>query len=676
MYRATRISTGGTVAIKSLRDVEDSSPAWHRANRELEAMLRVKGHPYVVTVEEIFLGPEGPCLVMEYLPGGSIADRLALGPLAATDLVLIGQHVTDALIAAHEVGIVHRDIKPANLMVGAFGQVKVGDFGISALARGEDQTKTASLTLAYASPEELDGDRRVGAPADVFSLAATMHHLISGVRPTFGARIHGWQTLDGREPALTPAISAIEAGLSEDVAARPTMQQFSAAFDRSAGLLGDRAVKRLDGPVSTETVSRSEPTRTVTAEEPPRSRLPLVLAGVIAALVLAIGAVVALGSSADSQSDEPPVPPVGGAADGVLQVAGLFPITGPMSAVAAAPEAGARLAVEEINAAGGVLGEPIDFAAVDTASTSGGSVDAFGGLDTTPDVVIGPTTNDVAQELVDATRTAGTLAISPSATDDLLVGDLFVRLVASNSAQGRAIATLISDSGAERVAIVGLDSPEPRSIMDAAAGGDFDVVLEQTFAATDVEQLAQVLVAESPDTVLISAFEDDTALLIDAIAEAAGGPIPFALFGTDANTGGGLVDLVSDATLLDGMVGTFVASPAADEFLSQMSDLGDPSYAAEAYDAVVLAALATISGSSDSSGSIETEIVGVASGGTDCTSFADCAALLADGDDIRYVGRSGDLDLTTDLERETASVLAFRYDQAGGFEFESAILQG
>lgn len=212
--------------------------------------------------------------------------------------------------------------------------------------------------------------------------------------------------------------------------------------------------------------------------------------------------------------------------------------------------------------------------------------------------------------------------------------------------------------------------------MDAAAGGDFDVVLEQTFTTTDVEQLAQDLVAEGPDTVLISAFEDDTALLIEAIADAADGAIPFVLFGTDANTGGGIVDLVSDAALLDGMVGTFVAAPAADDFLSQMSDLDDPTYAAEADDAVVLAALATISGASDSPGSIETEIVRVASGGTDCASFSDCASLLADGDDIRYAGRSGDLDLTVDLERETASVLSFRYDQSGEFEFESVILQG
>lgn len=669
VYRATRESTGGTVAIKSLRDVEDSSPAWHRANREVEAMLRVKGHPYVVTVEEIFRGPEGPCLVMEFLPGGSIADRGANGPITDPELVLIGQHVTEALIAAHEVGIVHRDIKPANLMIGAFGQVKVGDFGISALVRGEHQTKTASLTLAYASPEELDGDQRVGPPADVFSLAATMHHLLTGIRPTFGARIHGWPSIDGRDAAMAPVIAAIEAGLAPDIASRPTMQQFSAAFDRSAALLGDRAIKRFDGSVAT--VVRGEPTEPPT-HEPSSKRLPLILAGVSAALVLAIGAAAVLTSG---DGDDPPAI-TSGASDGTLQIAGLFPTTGGMSVVAAAPRAGAQLAVDEINAAGGVLGEPLDFVVADTGSTGRGAVAAFTALETPPDVVIGPISNDVGLQLVETTRPAGVLTITPAATDDLLVGDLFVRLVASNAAQGRAIGSLIAASGAERVAIVGIDAPAPRSIMDAAAGGDLDVVLEQTFGTADVSQLVDDLLADDLDAVLISAFEEDTAAVIDAIAEASGGTIPFALFGTDANTGGNLAGLVSDPTLLDGMVGTFVASPSDDDLLAELVDLADPTYAAEAYDSVVLAALAATAAGSDDAGSIETAIVDVSSGGVECTRFAECVDLLTSGEDIRYAGRSGELDLTGDLERATAPILVFRYDAAGSFDFDAVIQQG
>ena len=126
VYRATRESTGGVVAIKELREVGVGSPVWHRARRELEVLLRLRGHPNVIYVDEIIEGPLGPCLVMEFAPGGSLMDRLTTaGPLPAPELVLVGQHVSQALLAAHRLGVVHRDVKPHNLLVGSFGQVKV-----------------------------------------------------------------------------------------------------------------------------------------------------------------------------------------------------------------------------------------------------------------------------------------------------------------------------------------------------------------------------------------------------------------------------------------------------------------------------------------------------------------------------------------------------------------------
>ena len=140
-----------------MRNVSEGSSAWHRARRELEALLRLKGHPYVISVEEILEGPNGPCLVMEFAPGGSLMDRLCDGPLPTPEVVLIGQQVSEALSAAHALGIIHRDIKPPNLLIGSFGQVKVCDFGIASLARDDElRTKTSALTRAYASPEELD----------------------------------------------------------------------------------------------------------------------------------------------------------------------------------------------------------------------------------------------------------------------------------------------------------------------------------------------------------------------------------------------------------------------------------------------------------------------------------------------------------------------------------------
>ena len=86
LYRAVRVTTGGEVAIKELREVGTGSPTLHRARRELEALLRLKGHPYVITVEEILDGPNGPCLVMEFANGG--AEALARMGVSAFDVIV------------------------------------------------------------------------------------------------------------------------------------------------------------------------------------------------------------------------------------------------------------------------------------------------------------------------------------------------------------------------------------------------------------------------------------------------------------------------------------------------------------------------------------------------------------------------------------------------------------
>lgn len=256
LYRATRISTGGLVAIKELRDVSSASAAVHRARRELDALLKLKGHPYVVSVEEIIEGPNGPCLVMEYAPGGSLHDRVAGGPLSAPEVVLVGQHVTQALAAAHDQGIIHRDVKPHNLLIGTFGQVKVCDFGIAALLRGPSgRTQTQAFTLAYASPEELDGDGNVGPPADTYSFSATMVHLITGRRPTFRDRLAGSGltlslTTGDLDPVLRPVVGALRFGLAHDPEDRPRMDEFSQVFETAAADLGPRKIQRLSATIA------------------------------------------------------------------------------------------------------------------------------------------------------------------------------------------------------------------------------------------------------------------------------------------------------------------------------------------------------------------------------------------------------------------------------------------
>lgn len=253
VYRAVRESTGGVVAIKELRDIAEASPAWHRARRELEAMLRLKGHPYVVSVEEIVAGPAGPCLVMEYVARGSLADRLHLGPLSVPEGVLVGQQVTNALMAAHQAGLVHRDVKPHNLLVGQYGQVKVCDFGIASLIRdGGVRTQTQALTLGYASPEALEGDVEIGPPADVYSFAATMAHLLSGAKPSLQDRMAGMRIeLRTNDPAILPVAAALVRAMAADPRQRPTMPELHRLFEQAALDLGPRRLAALGDPDAT-----------------------------------------------------------------------------------------------------------------------------------------------------------------------------------------------------------------------------------------------------------------------------------------------------------------------------------------------------------------------------------------------------------------------------------------
>jgi serine/threonine protein kinase len=255
VYRATRVSTGGVVAIKELPDVASASSAWHRARRELEALLRLKGHAGVVSVEEIFEGPGGPCIVMEFMPGGSLNDRLKAGGMSVPESVFVGQQVSQALRAAHEVGIVHRDVKPHNLMVNGFGHIKVCDFGISALTRTEGgRTQTHALTLAYASPEELDGSQTVGPAADVYSFAATMQHLMTGLKPSFQSRMGGEAPalIGSGDPVVANLAHALKLAMANHPADRPTMGQIAVAFESASTALGSRRLSRLPGAASVE----------------------------------------------------------------------------------------------------------------------------------------------------------------------------------------------------------------------------------------------------------------------------------------------------------------------------------------------------------------------------------------------------------------------------------------
>ena len=183
VYRARHRKLGRTVAVKFLPDDLKNDPEF-RARFEREARaLAMLNHPNIVAVHD-FGEHDGECyLVMEYVPGGSLAKRIPLPPAQAVPILI---QVCDALSCAHQQGIVHRDIKPDNILMDG-DRVKVSDFGIARILR---QPPVTASNVAVGTPAYLAPEARAGASPDprqdVFALGAMLYEMITG-QPPVGA---------------------------------------------------------------------------------------------------------------------------------------------------------------------------------------------------------------------------------------------------------------------------------------------------------------------------------------------------------------------------------------------------------------------------------------------------------------------------------------------------------
>lgn len=185
VYRATDTLLGRTVAVKVLAERHARDPdVSSRFKREAYAAARLSAHPHVVTVFDVGEVDERPFIVMEFLEGGSIHDRMRAGRVpTATALTWLAQTAA-ALDAAHAQGVVHRDVKPANLLLDDEARVHVTDFGIASAAGLDTLTLPGTVlgTVGYISPEQARGE--VATPAsDVYSLGVVAFELLTGRRP-------------------------------------------------------------------------------------------------------------------------------------------------------------------------------------------------------------------------------------------------------------------------------------------------------------------------------------------------------------------------------------------------------------------------------------------------------------------------------------------------------------
>lgn len=247
VYRAHDPVLNRAVAVKILHPhLASDASCVERFRREALAAARLT-HPGIVAIFDTG-GVDGrPCLVMEYLRSGSLADLLRKGPLRIEEALRTGIAIARALHQAHEQGLVHRDVKPANILFSEAGAVKLGDFGI-AKAGDPALTQTGQVigTARYLAPEQLNGEPASPA-SDQFGLGVVLYETLSGVPPFGGpndvslglSRPSEFPRL--REVAVVPPAvdAAVMRALSSDPRDRfPDLAAFADALSAVGGLPG------------------------------------------------------------------------------------------------------------------------------------------------------------------------------------------------------------------------------------------------------------------------------------------------------------------------------------------------------------------------------------------------------------------------------------------------------
>ncbi|MEX0817522.1 MAG: serine/threonine-protein kinase [Gaiellales bacterium] len=178
---------GRKVAVKLLDERFARDDALRRRfRREALAAARLSGHPHVVTIFDVGEWRDRPFIVMEYLPGGTLAERARAGSVPRDQALMWLEQAAAALDAAHAEGIVHRDVKPANLLLDSRDELQVADFGIARVVDDSTGSMTAAGTVlgtaGYLAPEQARGEEATPA-SDRYALGVVAYELLTGGRP-------------------------------------------------------------------------------------------------------------------------------------------------------------------------------------------------------------------------------------------------------------------------------------------------------------------------------------------------------------------------------------------------------------------------------------------------------------------------------------------------------------
>ena len=285
VFRAYHSQLERTGAVKVLQAISPDSDTTARFRHEAQAIAQLR-HPNIVNVYDFGEYQGTPYMIVEYVPGGSLSDRLGKGMLDPDEALKYLRGIAAGLDYAHGIGVIHRDVKPANVLLEKDDSPVLADFGLAKLMQGtslKSMTGATTGTPAYMAPEQVTGSD-VGPAADRYSLATIAYEMLAGVIPFDGqglmeilyAHVH-------RDPvppsthnsALSPRVDeVILRGLARDPARR--WASCIAFVDALETALAEK-------PVPVVASTRDKPI--------PAATLPLHRAAAVAAAPLIAGAV-------------------------------------------------------------------------------------------------------------------------------------------------------------------------------------------------------------------------------------------------------------------------------------------------------------------------------------------------------------------------------------------------
>jgi hypothetical protein len=309
------------VALKVIKPMYTADPALvERFRREVHVAAQLQ-HPNLVTAYDADQAGDAHFLVMEYVAGVSLGQRLKeRGPLPVAEACAYARQVALALQHAHERGLVHRDIKPDNLMLTGDGCVKVLDFGLAALTAepGANPLTSADALLGtpdYLAPEQAEDARTADTRADVYSLGCTLYHLLAGQIP-YPESTNLRKILAHREKPL-PAVRALRPEVSPELEAV------------LARMLAKRPEDRYQTP-GAAAAALAEVATAAPARRPRRRRLLAVLLALVATLAaVAVYAITLRRGDVPSITRQP-----GGARDALAALRRRLPESGPQQPLA------------------------------------------------------------------------------------------------------------------------------------------------------------------------------------------------------------------------------------------------------------------------------------------------------------------------------------------------------